>query len=128
MEHNYVKTIREYSITALRKLTLLKDLLLKVKSGMTGTKIVCFLIGDDSETEEASEYINQLIDFQFLANELARQIRGNDEWERVFAIFNITQALKEHCEHLKRIKKQFLELDATLIPANSSDIDHPIPI
>ncbi|MFE3872276.1 lantibiotic dehydratase family protein [Flavobacterium sp. ZS1P70] len=117
VEYNYVKTKREHSISALRKSTLLKDLLFQAKSGMTVDEMVSLLADDDSETAEALEYINQLIDFQFLVSELDGTITGSDEWERVFAIFNKIPALKEDCELLQRIKKQFLKLDATLIPS-----------
>lgn len=117
VEYKYVKTKREHSISALRKSTLLKDLFFQAKSGMTVDEMVCLIAADDSETAEALEYINQLIDFQFLVSELDGTITGSNEWERVLTILNKIPDLKEDCELLQRIKKLFLELDATLIPA-----------
>lgn len=84
---------------------------------MTVDEMVCLIAADDSETAEALEYINQLIDFQFLVSELDGTITGSNEWERVLTILNKIPDLKEDCELLQRIKKLFLELDVTLIPA-----------
>ena len=78
---------------------------------MTVDEMICLLADDDSETVEALEYINQLIDFQFLVSELDATVTGSDEWERVFTILNKIPALKEECKLLQSIKKQFSELD-----------------
>jgi hypothetical protein len=116
VEYNYVKTKREHSISALRKSALLKDLFFQAKSGMTVDEMVCLIAADDSETAEALEYINQLIDFQFLVSELDATITGDDEWGRVFSIIDKIPNLREESKLLQRIKKQFLELDQTLVP------------
>jgi hypothetical protein len=116
VEYNNLKTKREYSISALRKSTLLEDLVFQTKSGITVDKMVSLLADDDSEKEEALEFIYQLIDFQFLVSELDGTLTGSNEWERVFAILNKIPALKEEYELLLSIKKEFLELDKTLIP------------
>ena len=116
VEYNYVKTKREHSISALRKSELLSDLLLHAKSGLTVDEMALLLADDASEITEASEFIGQLIDFQFLISELDATITGSDEWERVYTIINKIPALKKECELFRKIKKQFLELDTRLIP------------
>jgi hypothetical protein len=117
VEYKYIKTKREHSISAIRKSDLLALLLSQTKSGMTVHEIVHLLADDDSETEEALEYINQLIDFQFLVSELDATVTGNDNWGSVFAILNKIPALKEECKLLQRIKEQFTVLDENLIPS-----------
>jgi hypothetical protein len=86
---------------------------------MTVYEMVCLLVDDDSETEEALAYINQLIDFQFLVSELDATVTGNDDWGSVLAILNKIPALKEDCELLQRIKDQFTALDKNLIPSEN---------
>lgn len=120
VEYQYVKTKREHSISSLRKSTLLKDLLLQTKSGMTVDEMVFLLADDDSETVDAFEYINQLIDFQFLVSELDATVSGSDEWGRVFSIIETIASLKEEARILQRIKKQLLVLDQTLVPPEES--------
>lgn len=116
VDYNYVKTKRAHSISALRKTALLSDLVFQATSGITVDEMVCLLADDDSETAEALEYINQLIDFQFFISELDATITGNDEWGRVFSIIDKIPNLKEESILLQRIKKQFLALDQTLVP------------
>lgn len=116
VEYQYVKTKRVHCISALRKTTLLSDLVEQSTSGKTIDEMVCLLADDDSETVEALEYINQLIDFQFLTSELDETVSGSDEWGRVFSIIETIPSLKEETRILQRIKKQFLALDQTLVP------------
>lgn len=120
VEYKYVKTKREHSISALRKSTLLKDLLLRAKSGKTIDEMVYLLADDDSETAEALEYINQLIDFQFLISELDATVTGSDEWGRVFSIIDKIPNLKEETTLLQSIRNQFSALDQTLVPSEKS--------
>jgi hypothetical protein len=117
VEYKYIKTKREHHISAIRKSNLLALLLSKTKSGITFPEMICLLADDDSETEEALEYINQLIGFRFLVSELDATVIGNDHWSNVFTILNKIPALKEDCELLQSIKKQFTALDSNLIPS-----------
>ena len=117
VEYKYVKTKREHSISALRKSLLLKKLLVEAKSGITVDKMISLLADDASERTEALAFIDQLIDFQFLVSELDATITASDEWGSVFTILNKIPCLKAENEILKRIKKQFLELDSKLIPS-----------
>ena len=116
VEYNHVKTKREHSISALRNTALLSDLVLQATSGMTVDEMVCLLADDDSETAEALEYINQLIDFQFLVSELDATVTGSDEWARVFSIIDKIPHFKKESLLLQSIRTQFLVLDQTLVP------------
>ncbi|MFV8344682.1 lantibiotic dehydratase family protein [Flavobacterium sp. ZB4P13] len=120
VEYNYVKTKRAHSISALRKTALLSDLVLQATSGMTVDEMMLLLADDDSETTEALEYINQLIDFQFLISELDATVTGNDEWGRVFSIIDKIPNLKEETTFLHSIRNQFLVLDQTLVPSEKN--------
>jgi len=120
VEYNYVKTKREHSISALRKTALLSDLVHQSKSGKTIDEMVYLLADDDSETAEALEYINQLINFQFLISELDATVSGSDEWGRVFSIIDKIPNLKEETTVLHSIRNQFLLLDQTLVPSEKN--------
>ncbi|SDI11749.1 Lantibiotic dehydratase, C terminus [Flavobacterium omnivorum] len=116
VEYNYVKTKREHSISALRKTTLLNDLVLQATSGLTLDEMILLLADNVSETAEALKFIDQLINFQFLISELDATVTGSDEWGRVFSIIDKIPNLKEEARLLQRIKKQLLVLDQTLVP------------
>ncbi len=116
IEYKYIKTKREHSISAIRKSALLELLLSKSKLGITVTEMLFLLADDESETEEALEYIYQLIDFQFLVSELDATVTGNEDWGNVFTILKKIPPLKKEYELLQKIKKQFTALDSNLIP------------
>ena len=120
VEYSYVNKKRAHSISALRKTALLSDLLLQATSGMTVDEMMLLLADDDSETAEALEYINQLIDFQFLVSELDATVTGSDEWGRVFSIIDKIPNLKEETTFLQSIKKQLLVLEQTLVPSEKN--------
>jgi hypothetical protein len=117
VEYKYTKTKREHSISAFRKSDLLDLLLIQTKSGLTVPEMVSLLIEDDSETEKALEYINQLISFQFLVSELDATVTGNNDLERVSVMLHKIPILNSEYKTLKKIKEQFATLDSNLIPS-----------
>jgi hypothetical protein len=117
VEYKYVKTRREHNLSAIRKSDLLELLLTKSKSGITIPEMAALLVDDDSELNDALEYINQLIDFQFLISELDATVTEKNEWERVFTILNQIPVLNSTCELLQKIKTQLSELDFNLAPS-----------
>jgi hypothetical protein len=120
VEYKYVKTKREHSISALRKSTLLESLVTQIKSGLTVDQMVSMIADDDSEIEEALEYINQLIDFQFLVSELDATVTGSNDWEDLFMVLNKIPALKEDYKLLQTIRNGLIDLDANLVPSEKN--------
>lgn len=117
IEYKYIKTKREHTISALRKSELLELLLNISKSGATISEMILLLADDDSETEDATAYINQLIDFQFLTSEFDVALTGKEDWTRVFKILNKIPSSLSILELLQKIKKYLSELDQNLIPS-----------
>jgi hypothetical protein len=120
VEYKYLKTKREHSISALRKSIVLDHLLTHVKSGSIVDQMVSIIADDDSEKEEALEYINQLIDFQFLVSELDTSVTGSNDWEPLFVVLNRIEALKADCKLLQTIRNGLLDLDVNLIPSEKN--------
>lgn len=116
VEYKYIKTKREHSITGLRKSEVLKEIILKTKSGLTIVEMVLLLADDDSEKEEATKFIIHLIDFQFLISELDPSVTGNNENDRVLSILKKIPDLKKEYQFLENINKQISDLDTSLIP------------
>ena len=116
IEYKYIKTKREHSITGLRKSEVLKEIILKAKSGLTIEEMVLLLADDDSEKEEAKKFIIHLIDFQFLISELDPSVTGNNENDRVLSILKKIPDLKNEYQFLENINKQISDLDTSLIP------------
>jgi len=120
VEYKYVNTKREHCITALRKSELLEILLLKATSGITVNEMVSLFANDDSEWEEALDFIYQLINFQFLVSELDAAVTGSDEWDRVLKVLSKIPALEDDYSLLQTIKGQLERLDATVTPSQKN--------
>jgi len=116
VEYRYVQTKREYNISALRISDLLKEILSHAKSGITIEKMVSLLADNDSEKDQAKEFVFQLIKFQFLISELEAVVTGNDEWKRILNIFDTIPVLNKEVELFEKLKVQLSDLDLNLTP------------
>ena len=108
IEYKYIKTKREHSIISLRKSDALKEIVLKAKSGLTLNEMASILANNDSEKEEAYEFIMHLINFQFLVSEIEATVTSNNELERVLSILKNIREQKKEYQFLKNINKQVL--------------------
>ena len=114
--YKYVNSKREHSICALRKSELLAVLIQESANGMKMDAMITFLADDDSEKEDAIEFIQELIDMQFLVSELDAKVTGDDEWKRLFTILEKIPSLKNELKILQNIKTEFGFLDASVVP------------
>lgn len=116
IEYKYVETKREHRISAVGQTELLTGLVAKTQDGITIAEMVDWLADDPSESEEALDYIHQLIDFQLLVSELDACVTGSDEWERVLGILAKIPSLQTEADLLLRCRKQLEKLDRQLLP------------
>nr|WP_199001153.1 lantibiotic dehydratase family protein [Flavobacterium sp. ASV13] len=117
IEYTHIDTKREHSITALRKSVVLTKLLHNAKSGITIQEMVALLADNQSEKQEANEFVLKLIDFQFLISELDAVVTGNNDWERILSVVTKIPALDKEYHFLEEIQRQLSSLDVTLIPS-----------
>ena len=114
--YKYVNSKREHSICALRKSELLAVLIQESANGIKMDAMINFLADDDSEKEDALEFIQELIAMQFLVSELDATVTGDNEWHRLFTIVEKIPSLKKEFEILQNIKTEFGFLDASVVP------------
>lgn len=117
IEYKYVNTKREHTISAFRKSHLLEEIVLKTKSGITIKEMISFLADNDSEKEQAKDFVLKLIDFQFLISELDAVVTGNDELKRIIDIFTRIPFFHKETELFKNLNKKLADLDRTLCPS-----------
>ena len=116
VEYKYVKTKREHSISALRKTEVLDLVWQEAQKGITVHQIVNLLIDDETDREEALEFVYQLVDFQFLVSELDATVTGSDEWTRVLTILDQIPALAKETQLLRKMKAECSLLDQEIVP------------
>ncbi|RZJ52475.1 MAG: hypothetical protein EOO44_11665, partial [Flavobacterium sp.] len=117
VEYKYVDTKREHTISALRKTDLLKQIQFQAKSGITIDEMIFFLADDESEKEDAYEFISQLIAFQFLVSELDAVVTGDNEWKKLISVLNRIPEYNNQIQLFKDLEKNLSDLDTDLIPA-----------
>jgi hypothetical protein len=117
VEYKYEGTKREHTISAIRKTDLLKQIQFQAKSGITIDEMIFFLADDESEKEEALEFISQLIAFQFLVSELDATVTGDNEWKKLFSVLNRVSGLHNQIELFKSLEKNLANLDIDLVPS-----------
>jgi lantibiotic biosynthesis protein len=115
IESKFVDKKIEHTIAALRKSDLLDELMLDAKSGTTITQMLSLLADDDSEKEEALDFIHELIDYQFLTSNLDATVTGSNEWDRVLSVIENIPALDKDFVVLKNIRNEFVTLDQNTI-------------
>lgn len=120
VEYKYINARTEHTIAAFRKSKVLKTILSRTKSGMNIEEMISILADDESEKNEAFEFILNLIENQFLVCELDAVVTGDNEWNRVAEILKKVPNLNETNTFLETIQKQLNSLDLTLTPSNEA--------
>lgn len=120
IEYKYINKQTEHTITAFRKSAVLKIILSNGKSGMNIEEMVSILADNESEKNDAFEFILNLIENQFLISELNAVVTGNDEWKRVIDILKKVPDLNQTNRFLETIQKQLNSLDLTLTPSHET--------
>ena len=120
VEYKYVNTKREHSIAALRKSVLLENVVEKATLGIKINELIPFLIDDVSETEEALEFIYELIEMQFLVSHLDASLTENDEWKKIVETIKPIPDFEKEYSILKQLKQQIVLLDAKVVAEESS--------
>lgn len=116
VEYRYKGTKREHSIAALRKTNLLTLVYQKSKKGITIEALIKLLADDASEHEDARDFVNQLIDFQFLVSDLDGALTTEKEWDRIHTILKRVPNFEKTTTFFHRLKHQIESLDIGLVP------------
>jgi hypothetical protein len=86
IEYQYVNKKREHTLSSFRINPVTEILIENSKKGLTLNDLINLIAEDDSETEEASEFILELIKNQILVSELDATITGNFDIKRIVKI------------------------------------------
>ncbi len=117
IEYKYVNTQREHSIIALKKSKYLEAIYKKAKNGTTINEILLLLIDDESEKDDALEFIYELINSQFLVSELEATLTDTSELERIYSVLNKMPSLTNFLELLQTLEGKIIDIDNILTPS-----------
>lgn len=113
IEYQYTGGKREYIISLAPLSEELQQILNFSKEGKTIQQIAEILIDEEITQQEATEFVEELIDNQVLVSELEPNVSGNDFLDTIITILG-TREIKSEAEILISIKNKLNELDQNI--------------
>jgi len=113
IEYQYTGGKREYIISLAPLSEELQQILNFSKEGKTIQQIAKILIDEEITQEEATEFVEELIDNQVLVGELEPNVSGNDFLDTIITILERSE-IKSEAEILISIKNKLNELDKNI--------------
>ena len=123
VEYRYKGTKRQHSIAAVRKTDVLTLVYQKSKQGVTIETLIELLADDASERDDARDFVNQLIDFQFLVSDLDGAVTTKNEWDRIQVLLERVPNFEKEITFFKTLKNQIESLDTGLVPKTNAYTD-----
>ncbi|WP_177730691.1 lantibiotic dehydratase [Flavobacterium inviolabile] len=116
VEYYFKKNARLHKISEVVANEYLELLLEKAKNGATIAEMAQHLISDEINEKDAKDFINTIIDSQFLVSELEFTLTGQDYFEKLIAKFNEDRFAFHEAQVIKELilnlKEKISSLDA----------------
>lgn len=130
VEYHYENLKRNHVISAIRKNEINTLLLEKAKQGIKINELLHLIIEDDSEIEEATDFIHSLIDNQILISELDTTITGKSALSRLIEILELNKLFTEKASLIKtslqKLQETTIENHQTIFEAIQSELQNTI--
>lgn len=115
VEFFFKDNVRFHKISEVEKTTYLETILSASKNGISIKELIDLLIDDDITTEDAKEFIDTLIENQFIVSELEFTVTGKDYLEKLIDTFHEDRFAFYEAAIIKKLivtlKKQITALD-----------------
>ena len=103
VEFYYVKEKRHHRISEAEVNSYLDEILVICKEGKSIAEICDAIVSDAITLKEAEDFINSLIDAQFLVSELDITLTGEDYLDHMITIFSEKRFYTKECEKVKEL-------------------------
>lgn len=115
VEYYFKDNVRFHKISEVEKTEYLESILNKSKNGITISELVEQIVGDGVSTKDANDFINTIIESQFIVSELEFTVTGTDYFEKLINTFNEDRFAFYEAEVIKKLivnlKEKINELD-----------------
>ncbi len=125
VEYKYINAKRHHLISAVHASEYLTAILTMASGGIKKETLVQFLVNEEIELEEATTFVNELIDSQLLVNELEPAITGDEFLYQIIA--TLKKINNPHTEAIDAILS-VLEKIATLMQQIDEDVHNDITL
>lgn len=103
IEYQYVNKKREHTLSSFRVNPVIDILIENSKKGLKFNELIDLIADDESEIEEASEFLLELINNQILVSELDATITGDLDINRIIKILENVPKFNFKCSTLKEM-------------------------
>ena len=115
VEYYFKDNVRFHKISEVEKTEYLESILNKSKNGVAISELVELIVGDGVSTKDANDFINTIIESQFIVSELEFTVTGTDYFEKLINTFNEDRFAFYEAEVIKKLivnlKEKINELD-----------------
>mgnify|MGYP003642228212 CR=1 FL=1 len=119
IEYYYIESRRNHHIIEIDNSIYLQKLLLKSSTGAYLKDLVLLLEADDIATDDAENFIDELLDSQVLVSELEPSVSGPEFMSQIFKVLIRIKGTDKEIEFFRKIEQQLDTLDKRL--GNSPD-------
>lgn len=113
IEYKNIKLKRKHNIVEVESSSYLKKIISITHKGLNKDNLVSDLVNSGIDKENASSYIDELIDSQIIVGELFQAITGGDFLERLINLINELQCSHPILPILQNIQESLIRLDST---------------
>lgn len=114
VEYEYINSKRHHNIVAVDDTEYLDLVLVKANKGALLLDLVNMLVSDDITTQEASSYIEELVDSQLLISELEPSVSGSEFLEQICSVLKKLDNTKDVLCTLQEAEKKMLLIDSNM--------------
>lgn len=114
VEYEYINSKRHHNIVAVDDTEYLDLVLAKANKGALLLDLVNVLVSDEITTQEASSYIEELVDSQLLISELEPSVSGPEFLEQIFAVLRKLDSTKDILCTLQEAENKMFLIDSTI--------------
>ena len=111
IEFQYSSSGIDYDISAIKKTVALQMVLQKSKNGMALNDLIDVLAEEETERDNASKFIHELIECRFLVSELEATITGHKNYERIISILEQDISDSEEMIFVNALKRSLHEMN-----------------
>ena len=111
VEYKYLKNHRIHNLEAVSNTDYLNVILESAKTGKRLTELVALLVNDEITNNEATNFIEELVENQLLVSELEPSVSGSDFLEQVILILEKLKNTTKITKALKNLATKVTNLD-----------------
>lgn len=120
VEYQYINAKRVHQISAVDNSSYIQKVLEHARNGALLSEMSQLLVDDDISIEEASDFLEELVDSQLLVSELEPSVSGPEFLEQMLSVLNQKKGLENVTMCIEEVQRKLDKIDQSV--GNSPDM------